>query len=286
MELEEDMKINFLDITIHRLPSGVYASIYRKPTASGSLIHFESCHPHENKLAGINYLVNRIAFYPIPAYEKETETRICQLIINDNGYQHIDIAKLINDRLLKTNIRREDNVGESNKININKWSSFSYIGNEVMPIARILKKFNIEVAFKTRNTLGKWLRHKQCRSGGGNDDQYDTCGIYKLKCRSCSKCYIGQTGRSFKIRFKEHVSDITHNRSTTGYPQHILNYGHERAHSITELEILERQNKGPFLSSLEKFHIFKCKKENKLLNDIQFDIDNVIYEVIEQFTPR
>jgi hypothetical protein len=29
MELEEDMSINFLDITIHRLPTGVYASIYR-----------------------------------------------------------------------------------------------------------------------------------------------------------------------------------------------------------------------------------------------------------------
>jgi hypothetical protein len=43
MELEEDRKINFLDLTIQRLLAGVYASIYRKPTASGSLIHFESC---------------------------------------------------------------------------------------------------------------------------------------------------------------------------------------------------------------------------------------------------
>jgi hypothetical protein len=74
MELEKDMKINFLDITIHRLPAGVYASIYRKPTTSGSLIHFDSCHPLEHKLAGINYLVNRIAFYPIPDQEKETGT--------------------------------------------------------------------------------------------------------------------------------------------------------------------------------------------------------------------
>jgi hypothetical protein len=77
-----------------------------------------------------------------------------------------------------------------------------------------------------------------------------------------------------------------HNRCKTGYSQHILKYGHERAHSITDLEILERQNKGPFLNSLEKFHIFKCKKENKLLNDIQFDINNPIYEVIEKFNPR
>jgi xanthosine utilization system XapX-like protein len=38
---------------------------------------------------------------------------------------------------------------------------FIYIGKEVIPIARILKKFNIKVAFKTRNTLEKWLGCKQ-----------------------------------------------------------------------------------------------------------------------------
>jgi hypothetical protein len=117
-------------------------------------------------------------------------------------------------------------------------------------------------------------------------DKCDTCGVYKLNCRSCARSYIGQTGRSFKTRFKEHVSDIKNNRCKTGYSQHILNYGHERAHSVTELEILEKQNKDPFLNSLEKFHIFKSKKENKLLNVIQFDINNPIYEVIEQFNPH
>jgi hypothetical protein len=122
MELEEDMKINFLDLTIHRLPVGVYASIYRKPTASGSLIHFESCHPFEHKLAGINYLVNRIAFYPIPDLEKEKEIRVSQQIINDNGYQHIDIAKLVKDRLLKSKNCCERNEGDENKGNVKKWS--------------------------------------------------------------------------------------------------------------------------------------------------------------------
>jgi hypothetical protein len=108
-----------------------------------------------------------------------------------------------------------------------KWASFSYIGKEVIPIARILKKFNIKVAFKTRNTLEKWLGRKQFHPDGDNCDKYDTCGVYKLNCRSCASSYIGQTGRSFKTRFKEHVSDIKNNRCKTGYSQNILNYGHE-----------------------------------------------------------
>jgi hypothetical protein len=139
------------------------------------------------------------------------------------------------------------------------------------------------VAFRTRNTLEKWLGCKQLYLNGEKVDKYDICGIYKLNCRSCDSSYIGQTGRSFKTRFKEHVSDIKNNRCKTGYSQHILNYEHERAHNITELEILEKHNKGPLLNTLEKFHIFKTKKENKLLNDIQFDINNPIYEVIEQY---
>jgi hypothetical protein len=81
------------------------------------------------------------------------------------------------------------------------------------------------------------------------------------------------------------LSDIVNNRCKTGYSQHILNNGHERAHSIMDLEVLERQHKSPFLNTLEKFHIFKCRKECNLLNDIQCDIDNPIFEVIEQLSP-
>jgi hypothetical protein len=198
----------------------------------------------------------------------------------------IDIAKLVKDRLLKSNSRCESNVGEDNKGNVKKWSSFSYIGKEVMPIARILRKFNINVAFKTRNTVGKLLKHKHIGSDSDNGGKHDTCGVYKIKCGSCSSVYIDQTGRSFKLRFREHISDIVHNRCKMGYSQHILNSGHERAHSITELEILERQHKSPFLNTLENFHIFKCKKESNILNDFQFDMDNPIFEVIEQFSPR
>jgi hypothetical protein len=141
----------------------------------------------------------------------------------------------------------------------------------VIPIARTLRKFNINVAFKSRNTLGKWLKHKDASPDVAND-KCEACGVYKIKCRSCQNAYIGQTGRSFKVRFKEHINDIVNNRSKTGYSQHILNNGHERAHSIMKLEVLERQHKSPFLNTLEKFHIFKCRKECNLLNDIQCDI--------------
>jgi hypothetical protein len=38
-------------------------------------------------------------------------------------------------------------------------------------------------------------------------DQQQGKGIYKVSC-SCGKCYIGETGRSFHVRIKEHGADI------------------------------------------------------------------------------
>jgi hypothetical protein len=105
-----------------------------------------------------------------------------------------------------------------------------------------------------------------------NSDAYDKSWIYKLKYGRCSVNYIGQTGGSFKIRYKEHINDIRYNRLKTGYSQHILNTGHERAFDITSLNIMEVQLKGPYLNTLEKYHIYKSKKEGLLFNELQYDI--------------
>jgi hypothetical protein len=58
IEKEQDNKINFLDITIHREGTKVSYSIYRKQTATSTTIHSISCHPNEHKMAAFNYLFN------------------------------------------------------------------------------------------------------------------------------------------------------------------------------------------------------------------------------------
>jgi hypothetical protein len=64
------------------------------------------------------------------------------------------------------------------------------------------------------------------------------------------------------------VSDIVHNREKTVYSHHVLNSGHERAHNITQMEIVETHCKSPYLNTLEKFHIFKCRKKGPILNEL------------------
>jgi hypothetical protein len=43
---------------------------------------------------------------------------------------------------------------------------------------------------------------------------------------NCPLKYIGQTGRTFNIRNKEHIHTIRNHSSNSGYANHLLNMGH------------------------------------------------------------
>jgi hypothetical protein len=46
------------------------------------------------------------------------------------------------------------------------------------------------------------------------------------------------------------------------------------------MEILNLHEKGNYPNTLEKFHIYKANKDNKLLNDNYTDIFNPIFELM------
>jgi hypothetical protein len=60
--------------------------------------------------------------------------------------------------------------------------------------------------FKPYKTLKQLFRTAKDKS-----DPMLGPGVYQIPC-SCGKSYIGQTGRTFKERLKEHIADTTHNR--------------------------------------------------------------------------
>lgn len=78
-----------------------------------------------------------------------------------------------------------------------KWVTFTYTGNRT--ITRSLKNRNIQIAFKTTNTVGNILVKIPITN------RYDVTGIYKLTWAGCRKSYIGETRCSLSIRYKEHI---------------------------------------------------------------------------------
>ena len=79
-------------------------------------------------------------------------------------------------------------------------------------VTNLFKHTDLNIAFGATNTLQQKLSKKQ--------NNKNTSGIYKLKCNTCNKAYIGQSVRSIDIRHKEHIRYIRNNNppmSCTSY---------------------------------------------------------------------
>ena len=61
-------------------------------------------------------------------------------------------------------------------------------------------------------TLGKMLINNKPKI-----DKNTLSGVYEIQCKECDAIYIGQSGRKFKIRLKEHIKSIETKTITTGF---------------------------------------------------------------------
>jgi hypothetical protein len=98
----------------------------------------------------------------------------------------------------------------------------------------------------------------------------------------CPKKYVGQTSRTFNIRYKEHIHDIRTNNGNTGYANHILNTGHAYGPITDTMEIITTGKKGKHLNTLERYYIYKTNKENIQMNDTYIETHNPIFQTLHE----
>jgi hypothetical protein len=81
--------------------------------------------------------------------------------------------------------------------------------------------------------------------------------------------YVGQTGRSFNTRFKEHLPKNKQQPQKYSVPQHIMDHNHTVQNPTDNMQILYVCNKGPLMNSLEEAEIFKATRSypNSILNE-------------------
>jgi hypothetical protein len=167
------------------------------------------------------------------------------------------------------------------------WSTYNCFGPETRIITKLFRNANIKIAFKATNTLKHHLIQKIPTT-----DIYNRSGVYLLKCNKWPLKYIGQTGRTFRTRFKEHIHDIKNNRryswpvssmyctyfectTRTRYRSRIWcnrsNYGSVAC-----------RNKGRRLNTLERFEIYKLTQNNLELNDTYTVTKNSTFDILIQ----
>jgi len=98
-----------------------------------------------------------------------------------------------------------------------RWAKFTYVGKEIKFIAKLFKNLPIRTEFTTNNSIGRLLSQKP---NNNSNSTLDNSGVYMLTCPECQMKYVGETGRSFWIRFQEHHRDFKQNnaKSTSGRP--------------------------------------------------------------------
>jgi hypothetical protein len=95
------------------------------------------------------------------------------------------------------------------------------VGRETRYITKLFRNTNAKIAYTTNNNLGKLLSAQTAQK----TVKYDCSGIYQLECPNCNKKYVGQTGRLFRIRFREHLNDYKYANNRSKFAQNIIDEG-------------------------------------------------------------
>jgi len=157
------------------------------------------------------------------------------------------------------------------------WANFTYIGKETSYIRNLFRKTQVKIAFRTTYATVHLLSHKNPKP-----DIYSLSGIYKLTCPDCNKAYVGQVGRCFVTRFKEHEKAFRYNSQPSSFAIPL----HEEAHSFETMnnimQILHYHSKGTHLNTLEIFHIHAERTANNHINENQTIFVNAIFDSIRK----
>ena len=244
IETEKNNKINYLDIEIQSKEDTLIFGIYRKPTATDVIIHKTSCHPPEHKHAAIRHMVNRMNSYRLNDYNKHKEQQVIEQIVTNNGYDQ-SIIKHFKETGQKTN----------NNSKKESWATFTYFGKATKTITKLFKDTQLRIAYKTNNTIRKRLSPNI--RNNDPQQQYDKCGVYCITCPDCDRKYIGQTGRAFHKRHKEHFHDYKHNIRKSSFATHLLDNNHSIGPINEIMTVLHTMDKGRYMDTIEKYYIYK-----------------------------
>jgi hypothetical protein len=131
----------------------------------------------------------------------------------------------------------------------------------------------VNIPFRTNNAIENLTKIQR-------KTNKNSSGVYQLHCHICPIKYIGQIGRTCHTRYIEHTQYIRNNRSNSGYSQHILNTGRSYRHIENVITITKTAKQGQYLSSVEKYRIYKITKQNLQMNDSHTDTYSPIFEAL------
>jgi hypothetical protein len=208
--------LQYLDLSISRNDNNTELGIYRKPTYTDIMIRYTSNHPYDHKLAASICYINRMITTPITCQVISRERHKILTMAQNNGFpKHIihELKKKLTKN--KTSVTQIHSPQQQN----NRWVTFTFHGPSIHKITNLFRKTGLKIAFHPTNTIFQQLTQKPKNN--------NPCRIYQLKCNTCSRAYVGQSGRAMTTRHKEHLRCIRNNNPMSAYATHTLHNRHE-----------------------------------------------------------
>ena len=249
-ETETNETIPYLDLQLTRTNNGILKfHIYRKPTDTGSLLDFYSYHHQSHKRSVAKSLFHRIYKLCSPEYIDD-ELKIAEQILKKNNFPF----KIINQE--KWKISRKFSIVEPTGTQNNptsdeptiKYVSTPYIQGTSERIQHLLKPFNITLSHKPTMTIKSQIIQLKDQI----PTMLQTCIVYKLPCDTCTKNYIGETGRNLHVRMTEHQRDIRNQKPNSQVYQHHAETGH--SFKFEDVEIIHKCQNTFTRRVLESYH--------------------------------
>jgi len=138
-------------------------------------------------------------------------------------------------------------------------------------ITNLFKHSDFKIAFRATNTLHQQLSEEQTNK--------NRSGIFKLKCNTCNKAYIRQSGRSIDIRHKEHIRYIRSNNPESAYAMHILQNRHEYGTTKDMQQLLKTCHKSTRMNCWETLHMQIFHQHKILITEQQIGDINPLYKL-------
>ena len=124
----------------------------------------------------------------------------------------------------------------------------------------LVQKHNIRITYKCHNTIANWIKPPR-----DHTPPHNQWGIYQLTCNTCNLSYVGQTNRSLRIRYKEHIRYIRSNNSQSAYAPNILQNRYEYGPMDNTMTLLKHINNQSLLLPYEQYHIQALHHNRKLI---------------------
>ncbi|XP_017485941.1 PREDICTED: uncharacterized protein LOC108374476 [Rhagoletis zephyria] len=272
MESENNLRIPFLDVMIHRKSNAILLDWYSKPTSSGRLINYLSSQPLKYKINTARNLIHKVLTISHQQF-RDTNIKKINKILVSNNYPHHLIQSLIKQKTSEINneIKR---VPDTKTPNDNKrYYSVTYIPRFYQQFNDDINtnNLNVTLAYRSNCTLSSIFTKTKTPL----PPQQQSNVVYEITCKgskneNCNKVYIGTTKRALGVRLSEHEADIKKNKQSTALAQHIQDSGHTA--DLANVKILDKERREKARFTIESLRILQ--KREKTINKKE-DTDDI-----------